>query len=132
LVVSIPCAFVLASPSAMVSAIAAASRMGLLVKSVRHLESARMVDTVVFDKTGTLTQGRLDLEETLVHHTGIDTAEALQLAAAIENQSNHPVARAISQAAGDSQKPAVSDFTEHHGLGLAGTIGGRSIVIGRP
>lgn len=132
LVVSIPCAFVLASPSAMVSAIAAASRMGLLVKSVRHLESARMVDTVVFDKTGTLTQGRLDLEETLVHDAGIDTAEALQLAAAIESQSNHPVARAISKAAGDFQKPAVTDFTEHHGLGLSGTIGGRSIVIGRP
>ena len=132
LVVSIPCAFVLASPSAMVSAIAAASRMGLLVKSVRHLESARMVDTVVFDKTGTLTQGKLDLEDTLVHHAGLDATEALRLAAAIESQSNHPVARAISQAAGDFQKPAVTDFTEHHGLGLAGHIGGRAIIIGRP
>ncbi len=98
LVVAIPCAFVLASPSAMVSAIASGSRIGLLIKSVRHLESARMVDTVVFDKTGTLTTGKLDLEDTLVHLDGMSSKEALQLAASLESQSNHPVARAIAEA----------------------------------
>ena len=132
LVVSIPCAFVLASPSAMVSAIAAGSRMGLLIKSVRHLESARMIDTVVFDKTGTLTSGKLELEETIVHSAAFDATAALRLAAAIEGQSNHPVARAISNAVPAEQRPAVSDFTEHSGLGLIATIEGQTILIGRP
>lgn len=132
LVVAIPCAFVLASPSAMVSAIATASRMGLLVKSVRHLESARLTDTVVFDKTGTLTEGKLELEETAVHSDHYDAASILRLAAAIESQSNHPIARAISQTVPENERPAVSALTEHHGLGLEGVIEGKTILIGRP
>lgn len=132
LVVSIPCAFVLASPSAMVSAIAAGSRMGLLIKSVRHLESARMIDTVVFDKTGTLTQGKLELEDTLVHSAEFDPAAALRIAAAIEGKSNHPVARAISNSVAAENRPPVSDFTEHSGLGLEGLVDGHRVLIGRP
>lgn len=132
LVVAIPCAFVLASPSAMVSAIAAASRMGLLVKSVRHLESARLTDTVVFDKTGTLTEGKLELEETAVHSANYDASSILRLAAAIESQSNHPIARAISQTVPENERPAVTSLTEHHGLGLEGVIEGKTILIGRP
>lgn len=132
LVVSIPCAFVLASPSAMVSAIAAGSRMGLLIKSVRHLESARMIDTVVFDKTGTLTEGKLELEETLTHSDEFDAAAALRIAAAIEGKSNHPVARAISAAVAAENRPEVSGFTEHPGLGLEGHVEGRRVLIGRP
>lgn len=129
LVVSIPCAFVLASPSAMVSAIAAASRLGLLVKSVRHLESARLVDTVVFDKTGTLTEGRLELQEVLVHDPALDETSARALAAALERNSNHPVARAL--AAGVETPADVADFVEHPGLGLEGRVQGRAIRIGR-
>ncbi len=132
LVVSIPCAFVLASPSAMVSAIAAGSRMGLLIKSVRHLESARMIDTVVFDKTGTLTQGKLELEDTLVHTAEFDPTAALRIAAAIEGKSNHPVARAISNSVAAENRPPVSDFTEHSGLGLEGLVDGHRVLIGRP
>lgn len=131
MVVSIPCAFVLASPSAMVSAIAAASRMGLLVKSVRHLESARMVDTIVFDKTGTLTQGKLELENTLLHDSSLDEATVLRLAASIESHSNHPVAKALAQAVASEEQAAVEAFTEHPGLGLEGEIEGRKIRIGR-
>jgi Zn2+/Cd2+-exporting ATPase len=132
LVVSIPCAFVLASPSAMVSAIAAGSRMGLLIKSVRHLESARMIDTVVFDKTGTLTQGKLELEDTLVHSDEFDAVAVLRIAAAIEGNSNHPVARAISNAVPAEDRPPVGDFTEHSGLGLEGLVDGHRVRIGRP
>ena len=98
--------------------------MGLLIKSVRHLESARMVDTVVFDKTGTLTSGKLELEETLVHGEKTDATTALRIAAAIESRSNHPVARAISQAVSESDRPDVTGFTEHSGLGLEGEIDG--------
>ena len=132
LVVAIPCAFVLASPSAMVSAIAAASRMGLLVKSVRHLESARLTDTVVFDKTGTLTEGKLELEETAIHSEEFDLPTILRIAAAIESQSNHPIARAISQAVPENERPAVKSLVEHHGLGLEGEVDDKSIFIGRP
>jgi Cd2+/Zn2+-exporting ATPase len=106
--------------------------MGLLVKSVRHLESARLTDTVVFDKTGTLTEGKLELEETAVHSDHYDAASILRLAAAIESQSNHPIARAISQTVPENERPAVSALTEHHGLGLEGIIEGKTILIGRP
>jgi Zn2+/Cd2+-exporting ATPase len=116
----------------MVSAIAAGSRMGLLIKSVRHLESARMIDTVVFDKTGTLTQGKLELEDTLVHTAEFDPATALLIAAAIEGKSNHPVARAISNSVAAENRPPVSDLTEHSGLGLEGLVDGRRVLIGRP
>lgn len=131
LVVSIPCAFVLASPSAMVSAIASASRLGLLVKSIRHLETARLVDTVVFDKTGTLTLGQLELEQVLVHDETLTREQVIQLAAALEQQSNHPVARAIAAAGEGQQLPAITHFTEHHGLGLEGESEGRRLQIGR-
>ena len=130
LVVSIPCAFVLASPSAMVSAIAAGSRMGLLIKGVRQLEFAKNIDTIVFDKTGTLTQGKLELEETLVH-SDLDPTAALRIAASLEANSHHPVARAISAAVSADERPAVVDFTEHHGLGLEGFVDGQHVRIGR-
>lgn len=131
LVVSIPCAFVLASPSAMVSAIAAGSRLGLLIKSVRHLESARLINTVVFDKTGTLTEGRLEIDDVLLHDNGLQRDEILTLAAALESRSNHPVARAIAQARGSLPLPEVVDLVEHPGLGLEGTVNGRRVQIGR-
>ncbi|SKA77731.1 Cd2+/Zn2+-exporting ATPase [Prosthecobacter debontii] len=131
LVVSIPCAFVLASPSAMVSAIASASRMGLLIKSVRHLETARRVDTVVFDKTGTLTLGHLELEDVLVHDDRFSRDEVIRLAASLESQSNHPVARAIAQAGEGMNLTTPSDFMEHSGLGLEGKCEEHTLRIGR-
>jgi Cd2+/Zn2+-exporting ATPase len=91
IIVSIPCAFVLASPSAMVAALATASRMGILVKSARFFEVADEIDTVVFDKTGTLTEGKLEVERIDVRE-GYDRAQALALAAALEQRSSHPIA----------------------------------------
>lgn len=115
----------------MVSAIAAGSRLGLLIKSIRHLETARSVDTVVFDKTGTLTQGRLELEQVLIHDAALSREEVIRLAAALEQQSNHPVARAIAHAGEGCTLPEVTAFTEHSGLGLEGNIEGRALRIGR-
>lgn len=132
LIVSIPCAFVLASPSALVSAIACASRLGLLVKGARHFESGRRIDTVVFDKTGTLTEGVLHVTNTWIHDSAHTPAEALGLAAALEQHSKHPVALAIQRAAtADSALPSVSDLTESAGLGVAATAGGRTLRVGR-
>lgn len=131
LVVSIPCAFVLASPSAMVSAIAAGSRLGLLIKSVRHLETARRTDVVVFDKTGTLTEGRLRVDEVRVHDAALGEAAARRLAAALEARSNHPVARAVAACTGDDEIPEAADVREHTGLGVVGVVDGREVSVGR-
>jgi Zn2+/Cd2+-exporting ATPase len=132
LIVSIPCAFVLASPSALVSAIACASRLGLLVKGARHFESGRRIDTVVFDKTGTLTEGVLHVTNTWIHDSVHTSAEALGLAAALEQHSKHPVALAIQRAAtAETPLPPVSDLTESAGLGVSASLAGRTIRVGR-
>ncbi|WP_326525928.1 heavy metal translocating P-type ATPase [Sphingomonas sp.] len=94
IIVAMPCAFVLASPSAMVAALAVASRLGILVKSSRFFEAAQSIDTVVFDKTGTLTTGQLRVVS-LHPAEGVTENELLALAAALETHSTHPVARAI-------------------------------------
>ncbi|MEM1060673.1 MAG: heavy metal translocating P-type ATPase, partial [Verrucomicrobiota bacterium] len=132
IIVSIPCAFVLAGPATMVAALAAASRLGILVKSVRFFETATGIDTVVFDKTGTLTHGQLHLAR-LVPHGACSENEALALAAGAEANSTHPVARAVVAAA---QKrglnlPAATDVAEEPGRGVRATVGGRRVLIGR-
>ncbi len=106
IIVAMPCAFVLASPSAMVAALAVASRMGVLVKSSRFFEVARHVDTAVFDKTGTLTTGQLTVTR-LIPNSGSSEEALLAQAAALEAQSTHPIARAILAEA------------ERHGLSFA-------------
>jgi Cd2+/Zn2+-exporting ATPase len=141
LIVSIPCAFVLASPSALVSAIACASRLGLLVKGARHFEEGRRIDTVVFDKTGTLTEGILHVENVWLH-ADLTRDEALAYAAALERHSTHPVAKAIASAHKSSESHGThkacsetlspTDLHEHSGLGIQATIGSKKIRVGRP
>jgi Cd2+/Zn2+-exporting ATPase len=94
IIVAMPCAFVLASPSAMVAALAVSSRLGILVKSSRFFEAAQSIDTVVFDKTGTLTTGQLRVL-TLQPAPGVSENDLLASAAALETHSTHPVARAV-------------------------------------
>ena len=131
-IVSIPCAFILAGPTAMVASLAAASRMGILVKSVQFFEAANDVDTVVFDKTGTLTTGhlqlvRIDLHDSLSHD------EVLAMAATVESHSTHPVAHAIVNASRRAGLPIpeVSHILEDHGLGMSGRIGDKNLLVGR-
>ncbi|MDP0500080.1 MAG: cation-translocating P-type ATPase [Verrucomicrobiota bacterium JB022] len=130
LIVSIPCAFVLASPSAMVGAISSASRLGMLIKSTRNLELGRQIDTVVFDKTGTLTQGVLRVEEIRTHGGWTEEA-ALALASALEQHSNHPVAKAIREAARHLSLPEVQDLSEAPGRGVTATVGEQRVLVGR-
>ncbi len=131
-IVSIPCAFILAGPTAMVAALAAASRLGILVKSVQFFEAANHVDAVVFDKTGTLTTGRLQLAHVATHH-GVDHNGLLSLAATVESHSTHPVAKAIVQAAKSANLtiPEVTDIVEEHGLGMTGRVNGNRLLVGR-
>jgi len=132
IVVSIPCTFVLAGPSAMVAALAAASRMGILVKSVRFFEVANDIDTVVFDKTGTLTTGELRVAA-IAPSDGMAENELLALVAAVEQHSTHPIARAVVAAAQDRQLEIADaeDVQEEHGHGLLGRVGQFDVVVGR-
>jgi Cd2+/Zn2+-exporting ATPase len=132
IVVSIPCTFVLAGPSAMVAALAAASRMGILVKSVRFFEVANDIDTVVFDKTGTLTTGELKVAAIEPCH-GVKENDLLALAAAVEQHSTHPIARAVVEAANARglQITEAIDVQEKHGHGLLARVSERDVVVGR-
>jgi Cd2+/Zn2+-exporting ATPase len=129
LVVSCPCALVLASPSAMTAALAVAARLGVLVKNARFLEVLGDVDTVVLDKTGTATTGRLEVVR--VEPADGATPEAvLATAAACARGSRHPVARAVVAAAGPSAACVLDSVEEMHGRGLLGRGAGAVIRIG--
>ncbi|NCT89453.1 copper-translocating P-type ATPase [Cellulomonas sp. APG4] len=130
LVIACPHALGLAIPLVIAISTERAARAGVLVKSRLALERMRTVDTVLFDKTGTLTSGRL----TLVGRAavaGLDDDELLALAAAVEADSEHPVARAVVAAhAGDT--PAATDFRSLPGRGVRAVVGGREVHVGGP
>ena len=132
LVIACPCPLILATPTAMVAAVSAAARLGVLVKSVVDLESARNLTGMVFDKTGTLTTGELEVSR-LSPVENIDGAELLRVAASAEQRSRHPVARAITEVARKArlQLPDPDNFEEVAGKGVQATIDGRRVVIGR-
>lgn len=138
LVVACPCALGLATPLAVVNAVSAASRRGLLVRGGIVLERADDVAVVAFDKTGTLTQGRLMLAATVpAMLSGIDRARMLSLAAAVESGSPHPVAAAIADAARATAgipglpPPALADsLRPRPGLGVEGAVDGSDVLVG--
>ncbi len=128
LIIACPCALGLATPTALLVGTGRGAQLGILIKGPEVLESTRRVDTVVLDKTGTVTTGRMAL-------TGvIGDDEALRLAGAVEDGSQHPIAAAVTGAArarfGDL--PPVTDFVALDGLGVSGTVAGRSVLVGRP
>jgi Cd2+/Zn2+-exporting ATPase len=98
LVISCPCAIILATPTAMVAAISAAARLGILVKNVAYLEVAGKMTALVFDKTGTVTTGRLYVTK-LTPAEGVEPGDLLAEAAAAEQMSKHPAARALQEVA---------------------------------
>jgi len=132
LVISCPCAFVLATPTAMVAGLTAAARLGILVKNVAHLESASELSAVVFDKTGTLTTGELTVTR-LAPAKGVEGSELLRLAASVEQHSRHPVARAVTAIARKANVPLgdVSEMQEAAGKGVEGKLGERHVMVGR-
>ncbi|QLF91946.1 cadmium-translocating P-type ATPase [Pseudomonas sp. ABC1] len=126
LVATCPCALSLATPTALTTATGTLHTLGLLLTRGHVLEGLNHIDTVIFDKTGTLTEGRLTLSA--VHPLReLDADTCLGLAAALENRSEHPIAKAFGRA------PEAADGVESHpGLGLSGTLGGRHLRIGQP
>ena len=133
LVIACPHALGLAVPLVIAISTTLAARNGLLVRDRRGLEEARRLNTVVFDKTGTLTLGecRVIAVRTL---GGLAEAEALQLAAAVERDSEHPVARAIVTSARERGLEAANagDFEAIPGSGVRAVIGGRRLAVGGP
>ena len=126
LVISCPCALVISVPLAFFGGIGGASRMGILVKGSHGLEALAAVETVVFDKTGTLTEGSFTVTEVVTDE--LDPAELLALAAAAEQGSNHPIAKAICAAAGEH--PVAASVTEVAGKGIRALVNGEEIAVG--
>ena len=132
LVIACPGAIMLASPTAIVAAVAAAARLGIFIKDVSHLELAARIRSFVFDKTGTLTDGLLSVVK-LVPFGEVSQAEMLKLAASAEANSNHPTAVALVKLAEEAQLELtqVSDFKETHGKGVNAVVDGVNVAVGR-
>jgi cation-transporting P-type ATPase G len=128
LVAASPCALAISIPLTVVAAVGAASRQGALVKGGAALEELGRINTVALDKTGTLTRNTPRVVDVLT--TGVDRVEVLAVAAALESRSEHPLAHAILNAAGDF--PTADDVTAVPGHGLRGSVAGRSVRLGKP
>ena len=130
LVIACPCALVISTPVSIVSGLAGAAKGGILIKGGVHLENAGTATVVAFDKTGTLTEGRPSLSA--ITPLAAAEREVLRLAAALEQGSEHPLARAILAAARERALtfPMVSDFRALVGRGVTGTIEGRALNLG--
>ncbi|NYH53121.1 Cu+-exporting ATPase [Nocardiopsis arvandica] len=132
LIIACPCALGLATPMALMVGTGRGAQLGILIKGPEVLENTRRVDTVVLDKTGTVTTGRMALTGVTVAD-GEDEREVLRLAGALENASEHPVARAVASGAADrvGTLPAPEGFANVEGLGVRGTVDGRAVLVGR-
>ena len=132
LVVSCPCAFILATPTAMVAALSAAARLGILIKNVADIETAAKINAFIFDKTGTLTTGELAVSR-LAPIGDTKPAELLRIAASAEKYSNHPTAKALATISSEAGVPLVEpkDFTETAGRGVTADVGGAKVLVGR-
>ncbi|MDQ4085744.1 MAG: heavy metal translocating P-type ATPase [Actinomycetota bacterium] len=137
LIIACPCALGLATPTALMVGTGRGAQIGILIKGPEVLESTRRVDTVVLDKTGTVTTGRMSLVG-VVAADGEDPDEVLRLAGALEDASEHPVARAVADGARErvGALPPVEGFTSRDGLGVQGTVRddarSHTVIVGRP
>ena len=132
LIIACPCALGLATPTALMVGTGRGAQLGLLIKGPEVLESSRRVDTIVLDKTGTVTTGRMKLAEVVVSPAD-SKREVLRLAGALEDASEHPIARAVAIAARAEvgELPPVEDFGNREGLGVEGVVEGHGVQVGR-
>src|SRR6476469_2021612 len=133
LIIACPCALGLATPPALLVGTGRGAQLGILIKGPEVLESTRRVDTIVLDKTGTVTTGRMELRA-VIPAAASDRGELLKLVGGLEYASEHPVGRAISDAARRAcgELPAVTSFKSHAGVGVEGVVEGHDVVAGRP
>jgi len=146
LVIACPCALGLATPTALLVGTGRGAQLGLLITGPEVLEATHRVDTVLLDKTGTVTTGRMAVVDVAVAE-GEHRATVLRRAGALEDASEHPIARAVARAAreaapaalpmagaapGAALLPAVETFRTRAGLGVEGVVEGRQVQVGRP
>jgi len=142
LIIACPCALGLATPTALLVGTGRGAQLGMLIKGPQVLESTRRVDTIVLDKTGTVTTGRMSVAA--IHATaGESEAEVQTLAGALEDASEHPIAKAIAVSAvaansamaattaGDGTLPGVEGFSNHDGRGVTGVVDDHAVLVGR-
>ena len=135
LIIACPCALGLATPTALLVGTGRGAQMGILIKGPEVLESTRRVDTIVLDKTGTVTTGTMTLATAVAApDSDLTDHDVLRLAGALEDASEHPIARAIASAAREHSGalPSVEHFVNHPGVGVDGVVEGRPLSIGRP
>ena len=130
LVISCPCALVVSIPLGYFGGIGLASKHGILFKGGNFLDVMSSVNVVVMDKTGTLTKGVFRVQEIVAE--AINERELVKLAATLERNSTHPVAKAIVDYAGEIDEAKAEDVEEYPGHGLRGVIGGKEVLIGNP
>jgi len=135
LVIACPCALGLATPTAMMAGMGKAAEKGVFFKSSHSLETAARLDTLVFDKTGTLTRGEPEVFDVVPIHDGLRSEEALlQIAAAVEAGSEHPVAKAVTAAADARhlERLTADRFQSQGGSGVEAVINDEVVAVGRP
>jgi Cu+-exporting ATPase len=132
LIIACPCALGLATPTALMVGTGRGAQLGVLIKGPEVLEQTRRISTIVLDKTGTVTEGKMELTD-VVPLDGFAPHEALRLAGAVEAASEHPIGAAVAAAAqtGFGTLPPVTHFQNRPGVGVAGTVEGRRVEVGR-
>ena len=132
LIIACPCALGLATPTALMVGTGRGAQLGILIKGPEVLESTRRIDTIVLDKTGTITTGTMTLLD-VIAADGEQADQVLRLAGALEDGSEHPIAKAIATGARDKvgDLPSVEGFTNIEGLGVQGVVDGHAMVVGR-
>src|SRR5262245_41778812 len=132
LIIACPCALGLATPTALMVGTGRGAQLGVLIKGPEVLEQTRRIDTIILDKTGTVTEGKIELVD-VAPLDGASREQILRLAGAVEAASEHPIGRAIAQAAANElgAVPPVSGFRNRPGLGVTGLVEGHEIEVGR-
>jgi P-type Cu+ transporter len=132
-IIACPCALGLATPTALMVGTGRGAQLGILIKGPEVLEQTREISTIVLDKTGTVTEGRMEVTA-LAPAGDVDEDRLLRLAAAAEDASEHPIARAIAERGRQclDTVPAVEEFNARAGLGVRARVAGHDVLVGRP
>jgi len=128
LVVACPCALGLATPTAVTVGVGRAAEFGILIKNGDTLENAGQIDVAAFDKTGTITEGKPEVDDVIAY--GISENELITLAASVEQNSNHPIAKAIVRKAEGLELLNTVDFENVTGKGIKADIDGKTVLAG--
>ena len=128
LVVACPCALGLATPTAVTVGVGRAAEFGILIKNGDTLENAGQIDVAAFDKTGTITEGKPEVDDIITY--GISDEELITLAASVEQNSNHPIAKAIVRKAEGLELLNTVDFENVTGKGIKAEIDGKVVLAG--